>query len=95
MHELCAAVLYCLQILWDDSSRQYILPYKHLTKLGEVRTGRRQGLGEGGYTEGGGIEGGAGEGGLRQLCGSNCPSMPNPNDKWIALIACTMPCHTS
>lgn len=28
-----------LQILWDDSSRQYILPYKHLTKLGEVRTG--------------------------------------------------------
>lgn len=27
-----------VQILWDDSTRQYVLPYKHLTKLGEVRT---------------------------------------------------------
>ncbi|WIA18809.1 hypothetical protein OEZ85_003491 [Tetradesmus obliquus] len=27
-----------VQILWDDASRQYVLPYKHLTKLGEVRT---------------------------------------------------------
>jgi len=27
-----------VQIVWDSSSKQYVLPYKHLTKLGEVRT---------------------------------------------------------
>lgn len=36
---LPVCLLIVLQILWDDASRQYILPYKHLTKLGEVRTG--------------------------------------------------------
>jgi hypothetical protein len=41
MPEACAAVVPAPQILWDDASRQYILPYKHLTKLGEVRTGER------------------------------------------------------
>jgi hypothetical protein len=35
---LLLLLLYISQILWDDSSRQYVLPYKHLTKLGEVRT---------------------------------------------------------
>jgi hypothetical protein len=27
-----------VQIMWDSGSGQYILPYRHLTKLGEVRT---------------------------------------------------------
>jgi hypothetical protein len=34
----CCGFVSSPQILWDDSSRQYVLPYKHLTKLGEVRT---------------------------------------------------------
>eukprot|EP00879_Flechtneria_rotunda_P018283 GHRR01019180.1.p1 GENE.GHRR01019180.1~~GHRR01019180.1.p1 ORF type:complete len:509 (+),score=127.64 GHRR01019180.1:313-1839(+) len=27
-----------VQVIWDNDSRQFVLPYKHLTKLGEVRT---------------------------------------------------------